>query len=82
MLVVKVLRRLRACAVALAWFESYSIECRMVNPAGFSWLTGTTQRAGGLSESESRLRRSPFRSDETNITPRQTMASCRRYILL
>ena len=52
MLVVKVLRRLRACAVALAWFESHSIECRMVNPAGFSWLTGTTQRAGGLSESK------------------------------
>lgn len=41
-----------AIAVALAWLESYSIECRMVNPEGFGLTTGTTQRAGGLSESK------------------------------
>ena len=41
---------LRACAVAFAWFESYSIECRTVNPEGFGLMTGTTQRADRSTE--------------------------------
>ena len=32
-----------AAAVASAWFESYSIECRMVNPEGFGLVTGTAK---------------------------------------